>query len=81
MCIRDSPDRYVPLKLSNSTRLQQPGRSGRPVESEWAPAGIWMMTMATIDPNESGRMLECAYELLERTEATLAAIYCRVLAA
>jgi hypothetical protein len=40
-----------------------------------------MMTMATIDPNESGRMLECAYELLERTEATLAAIYCRVLAA
>ena len=36
-----------------------------------------MMTMTTIETNENARMLECAYELLERTERTLAAIYCR----
>ena len=32
--------------------------------------------MMTTDTNENARMLECARELLERTERALAAIYC-----
>jgi hypothetical protein len=36
-----------------------------------------MRSDATMAERDDVAMIECAYELLERTERTLAAIYCR----